>query len=168
MWYDHFIELELHHGLDINNENHIWLLHHLFLPVINSHLAFWAESWNMHQITMRGQPNCSLDDMFGFDMLELEVFGVDWEELDDDDLLRSLCQNYAHDGATSWIGRCGPPPTVNEVPVDPPALGSSTDHLVAQLTERLAHIHHGPERENVLMLWSQGLAVARVCLPELF
>ncbi|EPQ50124.1 hypothetical protein GLOTRDRAFT_67157, partial [Gloeophyllum trabeum ATCC 11539] len=95
-WADFFISLELRHGLDINNINHIWLLHHLYLPRINAELTFFAESWNQHRIQIRNGPNRSPADMFGFDMYvhgvrgdqlpeenlneeELEVYGVDWE-----------------------------------------------------------------------------------------
>ncbi|KII89575.1 hypothetical protein PLICRDRAFT_108288 [Plicaturopsis crispa FD-325 SS-3] len=94
-WADHFTSLELRHGLDINNINHVWLLHHLFLPSINQQLAFFAESWNQHRIQIRNGPNRLPADMFGFDMFvhgvrggrlqiedglsaeEIEVFGVD-------------------------------------------------------------------------------------------
>ena len=37
-WADAFTNLELFHGLDINNPHHIWLLHILFLSIINSEL----------------------------------------------------------------------------------------------------------------------------------
>ena len=42
-WASLFTALELTHGLDINNINHIWLLHRLFLDTINSQLAFFAQ-----------------------------------------------------------------------------------------------------------------------------
>lgn len=94
-WAEAFTELELTHGLDINNSNHIWLLHHLFLPMLNQQLQFFAEAWNHHRIQIRNGPNRSPVDMFGFDMLvhgvrgdqvpqhenlteeEIEVYGVD-------------------------------------------------------------------------------------------
>lgn len=48
-WADRFRGLELRSlGLDINNVNHLWLLHYIFLPVINSDLTFFVESWNNH------------------------------------------------------------------------------------------------------------------------
>ena len=34
-WAEHFQMLEVCHGLDIININHIWLLHYLFLNTIN-------------------------------------------------------------------------------------------------------------------------------------
>jgi hypothetical protein len=83
-------------------------LHHLFLQTLNQQLAFFAESWNHHQIQIHGGPNRSPIDMFGFDMLvhgvrgdhvyseedgltdkELEVYGVDWEALQNERILQS-------------------------------------------------------------------------------
>lgn len=94
----------MHHGLQVSNLNHIWLLQHLFLPMINKQLSFWAESWNNHRVSQRLGPARSPEDMFVFDSLvngvrgdeigqftmtdeELEVFGVDWEGLQDETLL---------------------------------------------------------------------------------
>ncbi|KAJ7027536.1 hypothetical protein C8F04DRAFT_1222908 [Mycena alexandri] len=136
-WSKNFTMLELHHRLDINNVNHIWLLHHLFLPTINDQLTFFAQSWNEHQIQIRNGPNRSPGDMFYFDTLvhgahghalaadlseeELEVYGVDWEGLHDDTLLHSQRKNNAEEtGWTSWLGRVGPPEHRNEVPVESP------------------------------------------------
>jgi len=92
--------LELRHGLNINNPNHIWLLHHLFLNTINSQLTFFAEARNQHQVQSRHGPSRRPADYFLFDMYvhgvrglqipqnlepltneELEVSGVDWEGL---------------------------------------------------------------------------------------
>ncbi|KAJ7017993.1 hypothetical protein C8F04DRAFT_978180 [Mycena alexandri] len=125
-WSKNFTMLELHHGLDVNNVNHIWLLHHLFLPTINDQLTFFAQSWNEHQIQIRNGPNRSPADMLYFDTLvhgahghalaadlseeELEVYGVDWEGLHDVTLLHSQRENNAEEtGWTSWLGRVGPP-----------------------------------------------------------
>ncbi|KAJ7036420.1 hypothetical protein C8F04DRAFT_954016, partial [Mycena alexandri] len=136
-WSENFTMLELHHGLDINNVNHIWLLHHLFLPTINNQLTFFAQSWNEHQIQIRNGPNRSPAEMFYFDTLvhgtrghalaadlseeELEVYGVDWEGPHDDTLLHSQRENNAEEtGWTSWLGRVGPPEHLNEVPVESP------------------------------------------------
>jgi len=122
--------LEIRCGLDINNSNHIWLLHLIFLPTINAALRFFAEAWNEHQIQIRGGPNRSPTDMFYFDMLvhgvrgeslgdmmsneELEVYGIDWAALQDDDIRQShLIQNGIQEGETSWIGHTGPPPALN-------------------------------------------------------
>ncbi|KAJ7716185.1 hypothetical protein B0H16DRAFT_1741405 [Mycena metata] len=108
--------LELHHGLDINNMNHIWLLGHLqFLPTINHQPTFFAHSWNEHRIQIRNGPNPSRApaNMFYFNTLvhgvhehalaadlseeELEVYGVDWEGLHDDSFLHSQHENIAEE-----------------------------------------------------------------------
>ncbi|KAJ7633530.1 hypothetical protein DFH06DRAFT_1272399 [Mycena polygramma] len=141
-WAERFTVLELRHGLDINNISHIWLLHFLFLATINSQLAFFAQSWNQHRIQIRDGPNRSPADMFVFDMLangvrgnqlpaeevlseeELEVYGIDWAGLRDDDLLASQrTNNPMGEGASSWVGRVGPPPLgdLSSVVVEPPA-----------------------------------------------
>jgi hypothetical protein len=83
--------LEMRHGLNINNQNHIWLLQHLFLPLINQQLSFFAEGWNNHRLQIRHGPNRSPIDLFTLDMMvygmrgrqleldaeELEVYGID-------------------------------------------------------------------------------------------
>ncbi|TFK59855.1 hypothetical protein BDN72DRAFT_743822, partial [Pluteus cervinus] len=74
-WVRLFGELEAHSGLQINNPDHLWLLHKLFLPTINSQLAVFVESWNHHTINIRNGPNRSPVDMFGFDMLALGFRG---------------------------------------------------------------------------------------------
>jgi hypothetical protein len=66
-WAEMFTQLELQHGLDINNTHHIWLIHHLFLSTINQQLAFFADAWNQHRIQIRDGPNRSPADLFGFD-----------------------------------------------------------------------------------------------------
>ncbi|KAJ7632351.1 hypothetical protein FB45DRAFT_866070 [Roridomyces roridus] len=159
VWSDRFTILEIHHGLDINNHAHIWLLHFLFLATINSQLAFFAEDWNQHHIQIRHGPNRSPVDMFVFDMLvnsirgnqlpaeealseeELEVHGIDWEGLRDDNLLASQRQNNTvSKGATSWIGRVGPPPL---------AEGSGQD-------------------DDCVAVWLSALAIARNLHPDIF
>ena len=106
-WSNAFTALELHYGLDINSPHHLWLLHHLFLPILNQHLSFFAEAWNHHRIQIHDGPNRSPADMFGFDMLihglqgdrlydddlspdKLEVYGVDWAALNEDHIVRSV------------------------------------------------------------------------------
>ncbi|KAJ3709479.1 hypothetical protein C8R42DRAFT_577390 [Lentinula raphanica] len=187
-WNDYFSELELHYNLDINNINHIWLLQHLFMNMINDRLAFWAEAWNNHRITQRDGPNRSPEDMWGFDMLvrglrgndpnefamsdeELEIFGIDWEGLQDDILLRSLRRNYAHEeDASTWLGQHGPPPTLNEVQVDPPAgLMTAEDvQALGALLQSLPEIQDETEFELVIRLWSTALAYARARYPPAF
>ncbi|KAJ3827856.1 hypothetical protein F5880DRAFT_1473708 [Lentinula raphanica] len=186
-WNNHFTLLESNHSLDVDNSNHIWLLQHLFLNTINHLLAFWAQGWNNHRITQRDGPNRSPEDMWGFDMFvhglrgndpseftmtdeELENFGIDWEGLQDDTLLQSLRRNYDHeeaDGASTWLGRHGPPPTLNEVRVDPPT-GLMTTEDVQALDESLWSINRTANEGDVVYLWSCALAFARGRYPDAF
>jgi hypothetical protein len=178
-WAEIFIQLELHHGFDINSANHIWLLHHLFLPIINQQLAFFAESWNQHRIQIRNGPNRSPADMFGFDMFvhgvrghqlpaeehlteeELEVYGVDWEGLHDERLLQSQQQNNpGNEGWSSWVGHVGPPEHLNGVSVDPPADSLQIaqvevlDQALQPWYERMVH----PDDNDIIALWTTALA----------
>ena len=54
-WADFFQDLELRHGLDINNPHHIWLLHTLFLEMLNDEIEFFIDNWNNHRLQIRGQ-----------------------------------------------------------------------------------------------------------------
>ncbi|KAG8937434.1 hypothetical protein FRC00_005671 [Tulasnella sp. 408] len=88
-----FTQLEIYHGLDVNNTYHLWLLHYLFLSDINADCRFFAEAWNRHKIKNKGQPARSPEDMFFFDMItngvrgdtlapgEIESYGIDWEAM---------------------------------------------------------------------------------------
>lgn len=187
-WAEAFTQLELHHGLDINNTHHIWLLHLLFLPTINQELTFFAESWNQHRIQIRNGPNRSPADLFGFDMLvhgirgsqlgsgpndnmteeELEVFGVDWEGLREDNILQSLRRNAVpHEPPTSWIGRVGPPEHLNEVNLEPPMLSIPAEQLNI-LDEELNSWALTMGNISIESLWDYGLVSARTMYGDLF
>ncbi|OCB85260.1 hypothetical protein A7U60_g7887 [Sanghuangporus baumii] len=51
-WKAFFQRLEDLHGLDIDNPQHLWLLHKLFLPHINDDCKMFRREWNAH--TCRG------------------------------------------------------------------------------------------------------------------
>jgi hypothetical protein len=187
-WADIFVQLELHHGLEVNNRNHIWLLHHLFLPRINEQLTFFAESWNHHRIQIRRGPNRSPIDMFVFDMLvhgvrgdqinqeptnemseeELEVFGIDWEGLADDTILESRhANNGIGEGWSSWVGRVGPPTDLNEVRLESPHAPLHPEQIVA-LDRALSQWTNSQSMEDIASTWFHALSIARVTCPDLF
>ncbi|KAJ3749811.1 hypothetical protein EV360DRAFT_97725 [Lentinula raphanica] len=187
-WNDHFTLLETQHQLDPSNPNHIWLLHHLFINMINESLTFWMGGWNCHRISQRrgNGPARSPEDMWGFDMLanglrgdpvdqyamsddELEVFGVDWEGLQNEALLQSLRRNYAHEqGSNTWLGRSGPPEHLNEVRVDPPS-GLMMAHEIQALDDILLTI---PRRSNdidlITNIWRTALVFTCSVYPVYF
>jgi hypothetical protein len=183
--------LEVRHGLDINNINHIWLLHYLFLNTINVQLDFFAQSWNHHVIQIRNGPNRSPADLFGFDMFtqgvrgtqlptpndttsmsneELEVFGVDWEGLRSDILLESReANNPSTEGTGTWLGRNGPPEHLNEVPVEPPSGIFSVEELT-WIDGALAHtgMAGSVDDADIVGLWVQAIALAQNIYPDMF
>ena len=189
LWADAFTGLELHHGLDINNQNHIWLLHTLFLHILNSQLGLFAQGWNSHRIQIRGGPNRSPEDMFGFDMMsngirgdfisdslsdeELETYGIDWAAFRDEQVLRSVRENVT-EPASSWIGQAGPPPNLNEVPLFSPAgpvsasgypgTGSSEQFL----QELWAVFVADGSEVTIPLAWSRALAIAHSTFRNLF
>lgn len=185
-WSAAFTALELHHGLDINNVYHLWLLHHLFLPILNQHLSFFAEAWNHHRIQIRNGPNRSPADMFGFDMLvhgvrgdrlydadtnltadELEVYGVDWAALNDDHIVQSVRSSAPQsEGATSWIGRAGPPDHLNEVPLFPPAT-PYTDGP-GDFDARMAVWMQTAGDISISAIWIYGIALSRSIYGGIF
>ncbi|KAJ3832819.1 hypothetical protein F5878DRAFT_547592 [Lentinula raphanica] len=186
-WNNHFTQLELRHQLDVSNRNHIWLLQHLFMNIINRSLNFWAAAWNCHRVSQRqgDGPARSPEDLWGFDMLahglrgdsldqfamsdeELEVFGVDWEGLRDDALLNSLRQNYAHEqGINTWFGQHGPPPQLNMVEVEPPS-GSMTADDIQRMDGELDSFPQSSNEDDVVNLWRAALIHARTSYPHVF
>ena len=170
--------LELRHGLDINNPNHIWLLHLIFLPTINASLQFFSESWNEHQIQIRGAPNRSPSDMFYFDMLvrgvrgesladmmdhdELEVYGIDWEALQDDNIHQSqLNNNDNQEGETSWIGNTGPPADLSEVLVHSPDSPFDIEDAEEIIYHSVEQWLGRTDDNSISLAWMYALATAR-------
>ena len=54
-WKPFFEGLEGRHGLRVDSAGHIWLLHHLFLHLLNDNIMEWAEHWNAHVMCLKGQ-----------------------------------------------------------------------------------------------------------------
>jgi len=183
-WAKAFTDLELHHGLDINNTHHIWLLHYLFLQTLNEQLSFFAESWNQHQMQICGGPNRSPADMFGFDMLvhglrgdypdtimtdeELEVYGVDWAALQNEQLLESARQSgQQNTGSSSRIRQAGPPDNLNEVPLFPPDAPYADTH--SDFDRRMmAWFAEEGCNSNISGIWNYGLGLAHVLYNDIF
>ena len=137
-----------------------------------------AESWNQHKIQIHDGPNHSPADLFGFNILvhgirgtllpdelseeELEVYGVDWEGLQDDQLLHSQrINNGTAAGWTSWLGQQGPPAHLNEVSMLLPTnVMISDDHIVI-INQAVAPWMGSPEVTDVIGAWNHGLAAVR-------
>lgn len=176
-WADFFHHLEVHHGLDVNNRNHLWLVHYLYLHDINGEASMFAETWNRHKIQMRGQATRSPIDMFYFDSItngvrgdalseeELATFGVDWEGLREDRVLSSqLANNPIGEGTSSWIGRVGPPPDLGGVHLEAP--GAPVSQEVADgLFHSLHTLWGSMEFGTLVQRWVHGVAYCRSQSP---
>ncbi|KAJ7200862.1 hypothetical protein GGX14DRAFT_371909 [Mycena pura] len=186
-WIYLFEQLELHHGLNIANAAHIWLLHFLFLGTLNSELAFFAEGWNEHTIQIRNGPNRTPVDMFVFDMYaygvrgdrlppeeenltqeDLESYGIDWQALREDNILQSQnLNNSCHESDSSWVGQVGPPAQLSHVLVDPP-VGTLTEVETTELANMVSHLVGSSDEAVVYSLWTQALIYCRYLYPDAF
>ncbi|PBK63772.1 hypothetical protein ARMSODRAFT_893809 [Armillaria solidipes] len=52
-WKAFFLSLEHDHVLNHHLNQHIWLIHHLFLAHIDQDAQTWAEHWNNHKIALQ-------------------------------------------------------------------------------------------------------------------
>lgn len=50
LFYQIFHYLEMHNGLDTDDDIHIWCLHMVYLPMINKHLKTWKAAWVHHPL----------------------------------------------------------------------------------------------------------------------
>ncbi|KAJ7592501.1 hypothetical protein C8J56DRAFT_1002792 [Mycena floridula] len=181
-WHHLFDMLELRYGLNINNQNHIWLLQHLFLPTINIQLDFFAQSWNNHRIQIRNGPNRSPLDMFVFDMLalgvrgqalelspeELESYGIDWAAFNIERVRRHQQTHIPpNEESSSWIGHQGPPPNLTQVVVEPPETVFA-EEVLPGLDDFVREWTGSSDITAVASAWVNGLAYARRFYPDDF
>jgi hypothetical protein len=118
-WKHFFQHLEFYYGLNHDNPAHIWLLHYLVLDAVNEDARRWAEAWNHHVLSIRGERNQTPAAMFFLGMLENGVrginfleetfeglgeavdwseYGIDWEDFLDDEIHTSHESNNPPDG----------------------------------------------------------------------
>ncbi|KAJ7771996.1 hypothetical protein DFH07DRAFT_734170, partial [Mycena maculata] len=72
-WRGFFYRLEALHGLDRTNSSHLWLLHRLFLDMLNNDCEQFQAEWNAHPISGAGHDR-SPNDMFLLGQLENGVY----------------------------------------------------------------------------------------------
>ena len=138
-WADLFTDLERHHGLDVESDNHIWLLHYLYLGLINEDALTWGATWNQHPMRLpNGQSGGrspinqyvmglaehglrGTDDN-GYDE-EGDEYGIDWDDLENGDLVRSVLtrrgQGVENDEAPAIVAAA--PPRWSRVEVNSPS-----------------------------------------------
>jgi hypothetical protein len=99
---------------------------------------------------------------------ELDVFGVDWEGLQNENMLQSRqTNNPADEAARSWLAQNPPPQNLNQVHVDPPA-DIFTDEEIMVIDQSLLHLLGAVRDDEVAVLWTEALVLARSFHPDLF
>ncbi|KAJ7165971.1 hypothetical protein C8R46DRAFT_997065 [Mycena filopes] len=79
-WRAFFYRLEALHGLDRSNPHHLWLLHLLFLDLINDDCDDFRAEWNCHPISGEGHSQ-SPNDMCFVGQVQHGVYGDDYDEV---------------------------------------------------------------------------------------
>ncbi|KAJ7243927.1 hypothetical protein B0H12DRAFT_1022802 [Mycena haematopus] len=188
-WSNFFHSLELSCGLRPDLDAHIWLLHHLFLPAINQDADEWAKVWNEHKIRFANDRTRSPRDLFFFGMIEnglrgfetvpdaaddsednniedLDAYGIDWEELHQDDIMahyqeHNAEQEFDPDAVANPFSNEGPH-KLSHIDVQEPLCPFSPDD-VAQLDEHLALNPHIQSRNmnSRRALWIDALSICR-------
>ena len=185
-WKSFFQKLEIHHGLDPENPAHIWLLHHLFLPLINHEALEWANSWNSHIISLPDQRNATPHALRFFSILqgggrgidahgnvlegfqphedrlqedEFEEYGIDWDTYDDQRVQAHHSQNNPldHLGHNPFVAHWPDEHNVVDVEISPSPL---TEQQRQILNSSLLLRH---SIDDLQQLWSQAFAI---CLTQ--
>ena len=113
--------------------------------------------FDMHVHGVQGE---NLGDMM--DMDELEVYGIDWEALHDDNLHEShLINNSIREQETSWISCIRPPPELNEVRVESPNTLFNMQEELNQVYMSIQPWIGRSDNESVAQAWMHALAVAQ-------
>ena len=101
---------------------------------------------------------------------EIEVFGIDWEGLQDKQLLASIYDrnNVQTEGFDSWVGQVSPPPHLNEVHLDAPPQGSFTAREVETVDNAVAHYSGQGDDNSIIGAWRAGLVAAQMMRPNFF
>jgi hypothetical protein len=176
-WKLFFQSLELHEGLDRDSDAHIWLLHHLFLGAINEDALEWAEAWNNHKIGIRGERQRSPRDMFFFGMIQngprgihpadddeiedMQSYGIDWEDFDDDDILEHHRQANQTDNPDDNPFMPHRPERLTRIDVTEPGCPFTEDQIIYLNSElnALPYIH-SRTMDSYRLIWISGLRIS--------
>jgi hypothetical protein len=180
-WKLFFQNLELQENLDRDSDAHIWLLHHLFLSAINEDALLWAESWNNHTITIRGERQRSPRDMFFFGMIQngprgihpsdeeiedIGSYGIDWEDYDDDNILEHHQQANRFDNPGDNPFMSNRPERMTRVDVDEPGCPLTEDQIIYLNSElnSLPYIH-ARDMNTYRLIWISALRICEHMFP---
>ncbi|KAJ6476126.1 hypothetical protein C8R45DRAFT_834301 [Mycena sanguinolenta] len=147
-WRAFFYRLEALHGLDRTNPHHLWLLHLLFLDLINNDCEEFRAEWNCHPLSSEGNHSPNASDLCFLGQVEDGVYADDY-----DNVHPSILQQYygihgprsrrapGETGAGQLDDEDVPMPSVEEYGED-----SESDEDLAELVEeaQAENFHHQP------------------------
>jgi hypothetical protein len=181
-WKEFFRNLEDYYGFVVDNEAHIWLLHHLFLPRLNQALKNWILVWNNHNVSTS---NKSPNDMYcqgmmahGFRGLfpdelaldQLSDYGIDWTAYDQ----RSIRDHHDQHNPSAVATEDGRNPFLAEQPetwnyVEVPSTPCPLD--AAHLQQLEVYLQQHPcyrsiDWSHLSQLWLDALAYVTRMFPQ--
>ena len=184
-WKDFFYGLETHHGLDVEDPSHIWLLHWLFLPAINEDATAWASTWNSHKIQLEGERRSSPQQLYLKSYLnngikglpanlrqpegntggdgepeDYSTYGIDWEAMNSSHLMYHHHTNNLEEEAGSPFHQH--PAWINEVVCKPPNCPLTEDQVERFEEELAGSTNLGSNNMGVCKLvWVTALELCR-------
>ncbi|KAI1791268.1 hypothetical protein LXA43DRAFT_889400, partial [Ganoderma leucocontextum] len=113
-WRAFFTRLERLHGLDRSNPHHLWLLHILFLSLINNDCRAFQDSWNAHPISGPDTNDMSPNDMRLLGQTTHGVYRDDGADVHEDVLHAVYGTTEQHPRRLSHQTGAGHPPEEEE------------------------------------------------------
>ncbi|KAJ4484574.1 hypothetical protein C8R41DRAFT_936046 [Lentinula lateritia] len=186
-WYNFFFSLEVELGLLPDIDEHIWLLHYLFLPSINQDAHEWAGSWNSHNLQLQNERDRSPQDMFFFGAIQeglrgptgapthleehvehVATYGVDWQDLGDATLLRHHNENNPHELEDLDHRRTRQPPHLSLVEVPAFNCPFESEEQLEIFNDALLAMpeYHSRDMTQRKSLWVQALDLLELLLPH--
>ncbi|KAG6837599.1 hypothetical protein H0H93_007013 [Arthromyces matolae] len=175
-WKDFFRHLEVHDGLNVDIDAHIWLVHYLFLDAINDDLKAWAEIWNHHVLARRGELHRSPREMYMFGIQEngfrgifiddavegnVEEFGIDWNEVDNAAARNHHNEHNVNDGDSTDPFTLPAPDHLSHVEVvDPHCPFSPIQLTLFESQVSALQTFHLQDMHSRRLLWIDSLAIA--------
>lgn len=178
-WKEFFSLLEVQHGLDTNIDAHLWLLHHLFLSLINEDAETWAASWNQHVLSRRGESHQSPHTLFLQGIMEygqrgilfgnddnlegdeIDNYGIDWTDLDNHHIRAHHDVHNTNDGDPTNPFVSNQPDHLSHVEVLSSACPFTEPQLTLFDTQIEPFFPLGADLEHRHLLWVTGLDLAK-------
>ncbi|KNZ79100.1 hypothetical protein J132_01147 [Termitomyces sp. J132] len=163
-WKDFFMMLEIHDGLNVDADAHIWLLHHLFLSVINCDAEVWVETWNHHILSQHGKSPCN---MYLCGMIEHGYCRVHVDDpLNDDNIVAFGIKQNNVNNAQTWAHYddsfiVNHPDHLSHVEVPDTCCLFALDQLSVQAQLSTSHLLTQNDMPSHQLLWIHALSLAR-------